>query len=68
MAGSDLDGDEFVLIWDQELFIDRNAPAFDYTPSANAKTEMEEAIPDNPFDFQCKMASFIVKSNCKTMF
>jgi hypothetical protein len=60
MAGSDLDGDEYLLLWDMELFIDRNEPAFDYTPDPNEKTEMAEAVTEDPIDFQWKMANFIV--------
>uniref|UniRef100_A0A914IBG5 RNA-directed RNA polymerase n=1 Tax=Globodera rostochiensis TaxID=31243 RepID=A0A914IBG5_GLORO len=54
MAGSDLDGDEYTVIWDEQLYLDRNEEAFDYT----SKGVEAEAV--NEEDLRQKMAEFFV--------
>lgn len=54
MAGSDLDGDEYTVIWDEQLYLDHNEDAFDYTSKS---TETKSA---NEEDLRNKMADFFV--------
>ncbi|KJH48007.1 RNA dependent RNA polymerase [Dictyocaulus viviparus] len=55
MAGSDLDGDEYVVIWDKDLLLDRNEEPFDYTAdNSEAKPIVEETLTDDMADFYVK--------------
>ena len=43
LAGSDLDGDEYCVIWDRGLYFDANEAAFDYT----SEPQMSDPVDDN---------------------
>ncbi|EGT41395.1 CBN-RRF-3 protein [Caenorhabditis brenneri] len=50
MAGSDLDGDEYSIIWDQEMLLDYNEEAMIY-PSSTAPEEDKEPTTDDMVEF-----------------
>uniref|UniRef100_A0A914Y9C6 RNA-directed RNA polymerase n=1 Tax=Panagrolaimus superbus TaxID=310955 RepID=A0A914Y9C6_9BILA len=57
MSGGDLDGDEFSVFWDTDLFLHHNEDPFDYTP----------AIPELPKnsedpDFHNKLSNLMIES------
>jgi hypothetical protein len=54
MAGSDLDGDEYTVIWDDQLYLQRNEKPFDYTSLT------EEVKAENEEQFRREMANFFV--------
>lgn len=53
--GSDLDGDEYSVIWDPEMFLVQNEPAFDYTPDKTTPIAVQED------ELRRQMADFFVK-------
>ncbi|VDL66793.1 unnamed protein product [Nippostrongylus brasiliensis] len=53
--GSDLDGDEYSVIWDRDLLLDRNEAPFDYTAD---KPQVEQINPETMSD---EMAEFYIK-------
>ncbi|KAL3086705.1 hypothetical protein niasHS_008038 [Heterodera schachtii] len=57
MAGSDLDGDEYTVIWDEELLLDSTQPAADYSALKGSQAVTEDMT---PFEYQSQMASFLV--------
>jgi hypothetical protein len=50
-----LDGDEYSVIWDPGLYLERNEPAFDYTSEATEPIAVEEE------NLRKQMADFFVK-------
>lgn len=65
MAGSDLDGDEYTVIWDPGLALERSQPPADYaTPKVEPGEQSGERGAD---ECQAKMAEFFCKYLCSDM-
>lgn len=52
MAGSDLDGDEYAIFWDANLFISKNKEAMNF-PCEKAQVLDHDATLDDILDFYC---------------
>ncbi|CEF65587.1 RNA-dependent RNA polymerase, eukaryotic-type family-containing protein [Strongyloides ratti] len=54
MAGSDLDGDEYSVFFDESLFIDYNMPAFDFDAGKSVKDVKVGVKDENELDIRMK--------------
>ena len=44
VVGSDLDGDEYSVIWDKELFFERNEPPMDFTKEKAPEEKLDNRL------------------------